>query len=85
MMNLDKVNSFAKFYETGKTVPNRTAETKFKGSSGLDDAEKSMINKAFPEAKRQCTQSVSLRRKFPHGTTGFQRESHRFQNLRMWY
>ena len=54
MMNLDKVNSFAKFYETGKTVSSRTAETKFKSSSGLDDAEKSMINKAFPEAKNNA-------------------------------
>ncbi len=54
MMNLDKVNSFAKFYETGKAVPNRTAEAKFKGSSGLDDAEKSMINKTFPEAKNNA-------------------------------
>ena len=53
-MNLDKVNSFAKFYETGNTAPNRTAEAKFKRSSGLDDAEKSMINKAFPEAKNSA-------------------------------
>lgn len=51
MMNLDKINSFAKFYETGKTVPNRTAGTQKQSSSGLDDAEKSMINKTFPEAK----------------------------------
>lgn len=64
MINLEKVNSFAKFYETGKTPASVSSHNQSLKTSGLDEAEKTMINKAFPESGNR-----SLNLYFSNGET----------------
>ena len=54
MVNLDKVNSFAKFYEAGNPSTSRISDSHQQRPSGLDEAEQTMINKAFPQSKSQA-------------------------------